>query len=344
MSVDPRTFLDKVYGDPLEAINGLLTEMRPFLEADLQTVRLAGIESAPAPVVIVDPELENRLAYGLDAAIRFAMLIAPAVTVSLHHNSDMTQMCIPVLTGRGLDELGTTVVERGELMLRAFMLVVHRVFMEITYADESESFRLFARTHKAESVEIGGERWYSKACNSDREAVGMVDTLLTGSKRTQVYCYLGGGGLTDASTSYAALAQGVVCRTKSWAQCSAVCIAVSLLTAAVPGRSAILQEEFCSIDCPEEEAAEGDMLPPGQGTCTTPERVARFVAFHKVKELLVWKRAGLSFALLEPSYKKSVEEARTAMEKLREFLSREPIPMGMFSPPDPPPPPEPVFQ
>ena len=72
---------------------------------------------------------------------------------------------------------------------------------------------LFARTHKTESVDILGLRWYSKACRSDREAVGLIDPDRSGPKRTRVYCYLGHGSLTEASTN---LAQGVVCRTKSW--------------------------------------------------------------------------------------------------------------------------------
>jgi hypothetical protein len=115
------------------------------------------------------------------------------------------------------------------------MLVVLRVSKEMNL-DRRE---LFARTHKAESVEIPELRWYSKACRSDREAVGLIDPDRSGPKRIRVYCYLGGGGLTEASTN---LAQGVVCRTKSWETAAVVCVAVSLITAAVPGPTVFLEQ------------------------------------------------------------------------------------------------------
>jgi hypothetical protein len=319
--------LDTVYPDPLDAINGLFTDMRPFLDAKLKDVRAVGIGLAPAPVRIVDPTLENRVAYNLDVAIRFAMLVAPALTVSLRQdkNAQQTQLCIPVLTGRGLDALGMTVAESGELLLRAFMLVVHRVLIESLSAAERDPLTLFARTHKAETVEIGGQRWHSKACNSDREAVGICNTLLRGSKHTQVYCYLGGGGLTDASASYADLSQGVVCKTKTWRQCAAVCVAVALLTAAVPGPTAVLDEDFCSTDCPDEDDAEGglpDLSAPGEGTT----RVQGFMHEHNIQLMWLWNKLGYSLELLEKGRQKSVQEAKDAMEKLREFLRHDPGP------------------
>ena len=93
-------------------------------------------------------------------------------------------------------------------MLRALII---RVVQRVTQEMGLEPLEPFARTHKAETVEILGERWYSKACGSDREAVGLINPARSGPKRTEVYCYLGGGGLTEASTN---LAQGVVCKTK----------------------------------------------------------------------------------------------------------------------------------
>ena len=94
-------------------------------------------------------------------------------------------------------------------------------------------------------MDILGLRWYSKACRSDREAVGLIDPDRSGPTRTKVYCYLGGGGLTEASTN---LAQGVVCRTKSWETAVAVCVAVSLITAAVPGPTVFLEQWACVVD------------------------------------------------------------------------------------------------
>ena len=126
-------------------------------------------------------------------------------------------------------------LRKGEILLRALMLVVLRVVKGMNL----DRHELFARTHKAESVDILGLRWYSKACNSDREAVDLIDPDRSGPKRTRVYCYLGGGGLTEASTN---LAQGVVCRTKSWETAVVACVAVSLITVAVPGPTVFLEQ------------------------------------------------------------------------------------------------------
>jgi hypothetical protein len=43
-------------------------------------------------------------------------------------------------------------------------------------------------------------------------------------------------------------------------------------------------------------------------------------------------RAGLSSALLQPDFEKTVQQARTAMEQLRGFLSAEPAPTGTVRP------------
>ena len=113
----------------------------------------------PALVTIVDPMLENTVAYSLDNAFKFAIKIAPAITVDLHTQNQHTQLCIPVLSCQGLDELENKVVEEGEILLRALMLVVLRV----SKAMDIDRHEIFARTHKAESVEIPELRWYSKA-------------------------------------------------------------------------------------------------------------------------------------------------------------------------------------
>ena len=115
MSVDPKSVLEKAFCDPLAAIGGVLGNLRPCLRADLRDVRAWGILQGPAPVTIVDPMLENALAYNLDHALMFAIKIAPAITVNLHTNTRLTQLCIPVLSGQGLDELGTTLLRKGKL-------------------------------------------------------------------------------------------------------------------------------------------------------------------------------------------------------------------------------------
>ena len=83
-----------------------------------------------------------------------------------------------------------TISEAGEIMLRAFVTVVHNIY--ITEFGKIEApLKPSARTHKAETVEILGQRWFHKACNNDREAIGLLDPSINGSKRVRLYCYLG---------------------------------------------------------------------------------------------------------------------------------------------------------
>ena len=138
---------------------------------------------------------------------------------------------------------GTRLLRKGKYYCGPWMRVILHVLKEMNL--NLDRHELFARTHKAESVDILGLRWYSKACRSDREAVGLIDPGRSGPKRTRVYCYLGGGGLTEASTN---LAQGVVCRTKSWETAVVVCVAVSLITAVVPGPTVFLEQWACVVD------------------------------------------------------------------------------------------------
>ena len=91
MSVDPKSVLENAFGDPLAAIGGVLGNLRPCLQADLQDVRAFGIMQGPAPVTIVDPMLENTVAYSLDNALKLAIKIAPAVTVHMHTHHQYTQ-------------------------------------------------------------------------------------------------------------------------------------------------------------------------------------------------------------------------------------------------------------
>ena len=89
-----------------------------------------------------------------------------------------------------------------------------------------------------------GQRWYSKACGSDREAVGLINPARSGPKRTEVYCYLGGGSLTEVSMSHANLATWL----RAWFARQRIgrwrwlCVAVSLITAAVPEPTTFLEK------------------------------------------------------------------------------------------------------
>ena len=326
MSVDPKSVLGEVFHDPLAAIGGVLSTMRPFLDADLRDVRACGIMQGPAPVTIVDPQLENVESYSLDQALMFAMTIAPALTADLHQTTQQTQLCIPVLMCPGLDTLGTSVESEGEIMLRAFIRVVARVCQEMNI---DQALEVFARTHKAESVEILGERWYSKACRSDREAVGLADPSMSGPKRTQVYCYLGGGGLTEASASHVNLAQGVVCKAKKWETAVAVCVAVSLITAAVPGQTTFLEPCFCATDCgesilgpvvgPTSLFEEQDEEPVSAGSSTADDLVNSFMATYEAALHMVWAKIPLSPYLIMNPVDKTESMAHEVLARLRAF-------------------------
>ena len=316
MIPEPGTALGDQYKDPVSAIAGLLTQshMREFLAADLKTIRSRGILTAHAPVTIVDPALETRDAYNLDMALCFAMKIAPAVCVDFHTDTEYTQLCIPVLTGPGLDELGTSIAEEGERMLRAFVLVVLAVYNKFN----DEVLVPFARTHKAESVEILGERWFSKACGSDREAVGLRDPQRQGPKSTRLYCYLGGGGLTEASTF---LAQGVVCKAKTWKLAVAVCVAVRVLTSCVPGPMVSLEPVFCTQD--------GDDLGPDldeeidrHASSLPPLHVDDFCNLYNKHVVTVFAMSIGKWDLFQDKSPRSVEAAQASLHSLRELSSR----------------------
>ena len=115
-------------------------------------MRDCGISLAPAPVIIVDPEFDDKWAYYLERALMSAMTITPANTVDLQPHTRYTELCVPVMMCRGLCELGTNVAEEREVMLRALIPVVHRVTQEMGF----DHAKHFARTHKTESVEILG--------------------------------------------------------------------------------------------------------------------------------------------------------------------------------------------
>ncbi|MFM7985914.1 MAG: hypothetical protein ACKPKO_42025, partial [Candidatus Fonsibacter sp.] len=51
--------MGSAYGDPLNAIRGLLADLCSFLEADIPTVRSGGIDSVPEPLKLVDPKMEH---------------------------------------------------------------------------------------------------------------------------------------------------------------------------------------------------------------------------------------------------------------------------------------------
>eukprot|EP00975_Prorocentrum_lima_P022881 4815579-Prorocentrum_lima.AAC.1 len=55
--------------------------------------------------------------------------------------------------------------------------------------------------HKAEVKEVAGITWFSKACFSDRLAIGIFNSTLQAGRRKRVYMYHGGGVMGEAQAS-----------------------------------------------------------------------------------------------------------------------------------------------
>jgi hypothetical protein len=271
--------------------------------------------------------MEQRELFGVGWALRFAMAMAPALTADVHQGTQLTQLCIPIMRCNGLDPLGENLLDRGERMLRAFVLVVKQALGEASLEPK-------AITHKAETVEILGERWFSKACRSDREASALVNSTLPKSKQRRVYCYLGGGGLSEASTW---LAQGVVVRAKSWEEAAAVCTAVSLLTMGVPGPTVFLEQKFITTDKEfmvtndgildlDTDTTGGDAATADDPAPDAQHPVEELVNFYKTKLALLGAHIGLPPEAYNPHstcQDKSVEEAKELREKVWRFFDPE---------------------
>ena len=128
------------------------------------------------------------------------------------------QLSLPCLhLSMDMPPLGSSPVEHGEPMVRALVGLAWAV----RCSTGETGLRLMTRMHKAESVEIARCTWWSRQCNSDREATVLVDGSITGPKATRAYAYLGGGSLSSASAS-GNLLQCIVVRARDWATGAAV--------------------------------------------------------------------------------------------------------------------------
>ena len=98
-----------------------------------------------------------------------------------------------------------------------------------------------AFAHKAEVAHIEGRQWWSKACRSNWEATAIVGPVLPVRRQKRVYCYLGGGSLSEGSTEDSGC---LVARCKSWDAVAAAVVAIAIMTAAVPGPTVRLRRRF----------------------------------------------------------------------------------------------------
>jgi hypothetical protein len=128
------------------------------------------------------------------------------------------QLALPCLYLEGVPgwpTLGSSPIEQGEPMVRALVAL----FWAVRSSTGETGLRMISKMHKAEVAEIAGSTWWSRQCNSDREATLIVDSTVTGLKRTRTYAYVGGGSLSSASSH---LLQCIVVRTRDWASGVAV--------------------------------------------------------------------------------------------------------------------------
>ena len=194
----------------------------------------------------------NMASQGLqfERAVALGLKICDGLAASVRSDTQMVTLAIPILSGFGLERVGTGGVEP---LLRSFTQVAYEIYRSITTIEKQLQVRAF--THKAEHVEIEGTQWWSKACRSDREASAIIDANQPRQKQKRMYCYLGGGSLSDASSEHV---QGIVVRCQTWESVAAAVTAVTLITAACPGHTVVLRRACVTTDC-ETAVSAGNM-------------------------------------------------------------------------------------
>jgi hypothetical protein len=115
----------------------------------------------------------------------------------------------------------------GEPMLRSFLTVVWGLYEAVCTEREQLVQVVFA--HKSEERLIEGLRWWSRCCNSDREASILEASEASHRKKRRCYAYLGGGQLSDGSSQ---LLQNIVVKTKTRHMGACVMAACTLLSRA----------------------------------------------------------------------------------------------------------------
>ena len=81
--------------------------------------------------------------------------------------------------------------------------------------------------HKSEDRQIEGLHWWTRCCNSDREASILLAPNNSFKMKRMCFAYLGGGALSVAST---ACMQNIVVKAKTWQMGAAVIAACALLS------------------------------------------------------------------------------------------------------------------
>ena len=132
-------------------------------------------------------------------------------------------------------------------LLTAFVLCVWAVYKATCPPPHAQSYAMMSVHHKASVTEGGGDQgvtWWTRACNTDREAIILLkaedaETLLQNADRYRrppkprappLYCYIGMG--VDRQPE---CITGMVVRTKSVELTAAVCVACRILGRFFPG-------------------------------------------------------------------------------------------------------------
>lgn len=120
-------------------------------------------------------------------------------------------------------------------MIRAFMTVVWALH-EAT-ADDKIRLIQTVHAHKTEECRFESLHWWSRSCNSDREASVIVAPDAAAKRKRQCYAYLGGGQLSVASTT---LLHTIVVKVKTWHMGACVIAACTLLNRASDDRHRVV--------------------------------------------------------------------------------------------------------
>ena len=244
--------------DVMQVIN-MLVAGGGLIAAHLREVREAGIGAryADAPMELEDPRMEVQ--FGFQVAVQLGAKICDALVADASPDTEMVTLAVPILQQRrGLRDVGTGAAEP---MLRTFIQLARRLYTKVLRPQDDqerkahERVRCQAFTHKAELAEIEGRRWWSKACRSDREASAIVDPTVAVRRQKRVYCYLGGGSLSEGSTEDSGC---LVVRCKCWDGVAAAVAAIAVITAAVPGPTVRLRRQFVTAAA-ENAAAERNL-------------------------------------------------------------------------------------
>ena len=107
--------------------------------------------------------------------------------------------------------------------------------------------------HKSEGRQVEGLRWWSRCCNSDREASILEAPEAGHRKKRRCYAYLGGGQLSVASCT---LLQNIVVKTKTRDMGACVIAACALLSQASEDKHRVCARHELFIAA--EDVAEND--------------------------------------------------------------------------------------